>query len=65
MAQYTTVTGGGVNHTLHGILTLFTCGFWAPIWILLILVTPKKTHITTMTSPPIPHYPLSEDKADE
>ncbi len=58
MTQHVTVSGGGVNHTIHAILTLFTCGFWAPVWILLILVTPKKTYITT-TAPvqPYPTYP--------
>ena len=27
--------GGGVNHGLHLVLTLLTCGMWAPIWLLL------------------------------
>lgn len=26
-----------VNHGLHAILTLFTCGFWLPVWGYLIL----------------------------
>lgn len=26
--------GGGVNHALHLVLTLFTCGLWLPIWII-------------------------------
>ncbi|MEV5836779.1 hypothetical protein [Nocardia sp. NPDC052112] len=25
----------GVNHGLHLVLTLLTCGLWAPIWIIL------------------------------
>ena len=27
-------SGGGVNHGLHAVLTLLTCGAWLPIWIL-------------------------------
>ncbi|MFT9523845.1 DUF2510 domain-containing protein [Mycobacteroides abscessus subsp. abscessus] len=27
-----------VNHLLHLILTLLTCGLWAPIWIILAIV---------------------------
>ena len=27
-------TGGGVNHALHAVLTLLSCGLWLPIWIL-------------------------------
>lgn len=26
--------GGGANHALHLVLTLFTCGLWLPIWII-------------------------------
>jgi len=26
--------GGGTNHALHLVLTLFTCGLWLPIWII-------------------------------
>lgn len=26
---------GGFNHTPHVILTLFTCGLWLPIWLLI------------------------------
>lgn len=32
--QSVKVTGRGPNHMLHGMLTLFTCGLWAPIWIM-------------------------------
>ena len=28
-------TGGGVNHALHAVLTVFTCGMWLPVWILI------------------------------
>jgi hypothetical protein len=27
-------TGGGTNHAFHAVLTLLSCGFWLPIWIL-------------------------------
>lgn len=27
--------GGGTNNALHAVLTLFTCGLWLPIWILI------------------------------
>jgi hypothetical protein len=27
------VTKGKTNHWMHGLLTLFTGGLWAPIWI--------------------------------
>ncbi|WP_078323655.1 DUF2510 domain-containing protein [Mycobacteroides salmoniphilum] len=27
-----------VNHLLHLILTLITCGLWAPIWIIMTIV---------------------------
>ena len=36
----TQVNGSGkkrVNHTLHLILTIFTFGLWAPVWIILAL----------------------------
>ncbi|SKU72481.1 Protein of uncharacterised function (DUF2510) [Mycobacteroides abscessus subsp. massiliense] len=26
--------GGGINHTLHLVLTVLTCGLWAPVWLL-------------------------------
>jgi hypothetical protein len=28
-------SGGGPNHALHAVLTLFTCGMWLPVWILI------------------------------
>jgi membrane protein DedA with SNARE-associated domain len=27
-------TGSGVNHALHAVLTLLSCGLWLPIWVL-------------------------------
>lgn len=34
---------GGSGHSIHAILTLFSCGLWAPIWFLHWLFTRKKT----------------------
>ncbi len=33
----------GSGHSIHAVLTLFTCGLWAPIWFLHWLFTRKKT----------------------
>jgi hypothetical protein len=30
------LTGEPVNHVLHVLLTIFTCGLWLPVWLLLI-----------------------------
>lgn len=30
------LTGSPVNHVLHAILTIFLCGLWLPVWLLLI-----------------------------
>jgi hypothetical protein len=30
--------GGGPNHALHAVLTVLTCGMWAPIWILVAIL---------------------------
>ena len=32
------------NHVLHLLITIFLCGFWLPIWLLLI-VTAKKDRL--------------------
>jgi Domain of unknown function (DUF4352)/Protein of unknown function (DUF2510) len=31
----------GPNHALHLILTIFTCGLWLPIWLIITLVNPR------------------------
>jgi hypothetical protein len=28
----------GVNHGFHALMTLLTCGMWAPVWIIVWLV---------------------------
>lgn len=33
--QAVVVSGQRPNHTLHAILTLFTCGFWGIVWIVI------------------------------
>jgi hypothetical protein len=41
-AQQMVVMGGGrwipTNHLLHLILTVFTCGLWAPVWLVVWLI---------------------------
>jgi hypothetical protein len=32
--QAVTVIGSPPNHVLHALLTLFLCGLWAPIWLI-------------------------------
>lgn len=32
----------GVNHALHGTLTVLTCGLWAPVWIALAIMNPRR-----------------------
>jgi hypothetical protein len=32
----------GPNHVLHALLTVFTCGFWAPIWLFVALSNKKQ-----------------------
>ncbi len=31
----------GPNHALHLILTIFTCGLWLPIWLIIALINPR------------------------
>lgn len=31
-----------VNHVLHLIISLFCCGFWVPVWILLAMTAPRR-----------------------
>ncbi|WP_213001950.1 hypothetical protein [Winogradskya consettensis] len=44
------------NHVLHLLLTLVTCGFWAPVWLILAIVNANsKGVVTTYTTgqPPL------------
>ncbi|GAA2467985.1 hypothetical protein Ahu01nite_003250 [Winogradskya humida] len=39
------------NHVLHLLLTLVTCGFWAPVWLILAIVNANsKDVVTTYTT---------------
>lgn len=40
--QAVMVDGKPINHILHLILTLVTCGFWALVWILLFAIGGEK-----------------------
>ena len=37
--------GEKVNHTLHGIITLCTCGFWGIVWLIFHLKAKKDSRI--------------------
>lgn len=38
--------GSPINHVVHILLTVFTCGFWLPIWIIIMVVGgEKRRHI--------------------
>lgn len=30
--------GPGINHALHLILTILTCGLWIPVWVIMTIV---------------------------
>ncbi len=36
------VVTGGCNHALHLCLTILTCGWWAPIWLLVAICEPRR-----------------------
>lgn len=39
-------TGEPVNHILHLLLTVFTCGLWSPVWVLLVVLGGvKRRHV--------------------
>lgn len=46
--QAVMVTGNKVNHTLHLILTLVTCGLWGFVWIALALIMKEKRTVLTI-----------------
>lgn len=43
--QAVLVTGQKVNHTLHFLITIFSCGLWAVVWIILGLTGGEKRHV--------------------
>jgi hypothetical protein len=42
--QAVLVEGKPINHTLHGLLTLFTCLIWSPVYIILVVTGGEKKH---------------------
>lgn len=34
-----------VNHTLHAIITIFTCALWAPVWLIMTLTHRKEQRV--------------------
>jgi hypothetical protein len=46
--QAVLVTGAKVNHTLHLILTLVTCGLWGIVWIVLFATGGEKRSIASV-----------------
>lgn len=42
------VYGQKVNHVLHAILFIFTCGFWALVWLILGLTGGEKRYAITV-----------------
>ncbi|RVW02305.1 hypothetical protein [Rhodococcus spongiicola] len=47
------VTGSKPNHVLHAIITLFTCGFWGLVWIVLAIML--REHRIALTVDPYGH----------
>jgi len=39
------VKGRGVNHVLHLIITLLTCGLWAVVWVVLYVQQKEKRYM--------------------
>lgn len=53
---YQQVVKRGANHTLHIIMSIFTCGLWLPVWAVAAMMG-RKT-VTQVTPPPAaPQYP--------
>ncbi|MFD3591834.1 hypothetical protein ACFWU5_03840 [Nocardia sp. NPDC058640] len=38
MGAHTIVVHRGVNHGLHLVLTLLTCGLWLPVWVIAMVI---------------------------
>ena len=39
----------GPNHALHAVLTLFTCGMWLPIWIIVAIADASQSRVVQQT----------------
>jgi hypothetical protein len=35
--------GGDINHVMHGLLSLFTCGAWLAVWLFIVVSNPEHT----------------------
>jgi hypothetical protein len=46
--QAVTVLGHRPNHTLHAIITFFTCGLWGIVWIVIALTGGEKRTMITV-----------------
>ena len=44
-SQYPLIVSTGPNHLLHLLLTLFTCGMWLPIWLLVTIFSGRQVHV--------------------
>lgn len=53
-----TVVRTGPNHGLHAVLTVFTCGMWGVVWLLVTILQPR-TEVATFGPPP-PGWPQQE-----
>lgn len=52
------VKRGGANHAVHAVLTVLSCGMWAPVWLLCAMVQRPQT--VSVTGPVyFPHGTLS------
>ena len=51
-----TVVVGGTNHALHAILTIFTCGLWAPIWVLVAIFERPRVYVPAVVTPAPPGW---------
>lgn len=44
------VDGPPTNHVLHVLVSIFTCGLWLPVW-LIVAMTAKQRRVTLMVDP--------------
>lgn len=42
------IQGQPVNHILHGVITLLTCGLWLIVWIILLLTNQEKRNLISV-----------------
>ncbi len=46
--QVVLASGGNVNHTLHLILTIVTCGLWGLVWLVIAVTQSEKRFILSV-----------------